>query len=190
MTRRHTYLLQAALVVAALSGARTASADAPSLGVMVDAGVPDGANASLLWHPVGWLRLHAGGGHNMISPGVRGGVTLVPLSGSVSPTLVAEAGHYFPGDANPLARRISGDPDMDNALLEDIGYDYGNAHLGLVMGSSRLRFYMQGGLSYIKTEVKNVNSALEPDMGVRFESDPRISGIIPSGRIGLIFYAL
>src|SRR5690349_2181878 len=78
----------------------------PLLGVMMDAGLPDGANASLVFRPLSWLRAHGGGGHNMVSVGVRGGVTLLPFGSGPSATI--EAGHYFDGDANGLARRWAG----------------------------------------------------------------------------------
>ena len=42
----------------------------PRLGLMVDAGLPDGANAALVFRPFRWLRAHGGGGYNMVSPGV------------------------------------------------------------------------------------------------------------------------
>ena len=63
----------------------------------------------------------------MISKGVRAGATLLPFGSGPSATL--EAGHYFEGDANGLAQRFAG-PTFSSALLERVGYDYANAHLG------------------------------------------------------------
>src|SRR5690349_18831998 len=59
----------------------------PLLGVMMDAGLPDGANAALVFRPVSWLRAHGGGGYNMISKGVRAGLTLLPFGAGPSATL-------------------------------------------------------------------------------------------------------
>src|SRR5437868_1167806 len=61
----------------------------PLLGVMVDAGVPDGANASLVFRPLSWLRAHGGGGTNMIGMGVRVGATLLPFGSGPSATFEA-----------------------------------------------------------------------------------------------------
>jgi hypothetical protein len=116
----------------------------PRFGVMADAGVPDGANASLVFRPLAWLRAHGGGGANTISKGVRAGVTLLPFGAGPSATL--EAGHYFDGDANGLAQRFAGST-FSSPLLERVGYDYANAHLGLDFGTRRVVFYLHGGMS-------------------------------------------
>src|SRR5438094_767722 len=76
------------------------------LGVMADAGVPDGANAALALRPAKWLRLYFGGGHNTVSTGLRGGVTALPLG--AGPSLSVEVGHYRDGDANGLIRGLVG----------------------------------------------------------------------------------
>src|ERR1700690_2945931 len=75
----------------------------PQLGVMADAGLPDGANASLVFRPLRWLRVHGGGGYNMVSAGVRGGATVVPFG--MGPSATLEAGHYFDGNANGAVQR-------------------------------------------------------------------------------------
>src|SRR5438105_2350281 len=56
----------------------------PLVGVMMDAGAPDGANASLVFRPLSWLRAHGGGGYNMISKGIRAGATLLPFGSGPS----------------------------------------------------------------------------------------------------------
>src|SRR6185369_4854552 len=110
----------------------------PIVGVMTDAGLPDGLAASLVVRPTSWLRLHGGGSYNLISAGVRAGVTLVPFGWG--PSLSIEGGHYFEGDANNLMRRFAGSSWSSNAALERVGYDYANAHLGLDFGSRRATF--------------------------------------------------
>jgi hypothetical protein len=50
-------------------GATVAPKALPRFGVMADAGVPDGANASLVVRPFAWVRAHGGGGTNMIWTG-------------------------------------------------------------------------------------------------------------------------
>ncbi len=167
----------------------------PRFGVMADAGLPDGANASLVFRPFSWLRAHGGGGTNMISKGVRAGVTLVPFGSGLSATL--EAGHYFDGDANGLARRFAGSS-FQSELLERVGYDYANGHLGLDFGSRRVTFYIHGGMSYVRANIHNVDSVLSAqaaangaDSGtteVSVKQDPIVRAWFPSVKLGLIVY--
>src|SRR3954470_18359444 len=97
---------------AEVDAARKAGAPRPreappvALGLLADAGVPDGANAALVVAPAPWLRLHGGGGTNTVSAGFRGGFTVVPFG--VGPSLSMEAGHYREGNANALVRRFVG----------------------------------------------------------------------------------
>src|SRR5262249_53583499 len=111
---------------------------------MVDAGVPDGANGSLVYRPADWIRVHAGGGTNLISPGVRAGVSVLPFGGGLS--LSIDGGHYFSGDANGLARKLTGDETIDVPALRDVGYDYANFHVGLELGARYFTFYIHGGM--------------------------------------------
>jgi hypothetical protein len=173
----------------------TAPPKRPALfGVMLDAGLPDGANASLVLRPYSWLRAHGGGGTNAIGAGVRAGVTLMPFGSGPSATL--EAGHYFDGNANGLARRFAGST-FSSALLERVGYDYANAHLGLDFGSERVTFYIHGGMSYIRAQIHNFDSIVAStasDNGsngateISITKDPTIQAWIPSAKLGLIVY--
>ena len=165
----------------------------PLFGVMVDAGLPDGANASLVLRPFSWLRAH-GGGYNMISSGIRAGATLLPFGSGPSATI--EAGHYFDGDANGLARRFAG-ATFQSALLERVGYDYANAHLGLDFGSRNVVFYIHGGMSYIRAQIHNFDSVVAStasDNGangsteISVKQDPTVKAWVPSAKLGLIVY--
>jgi hypothetical protein len=168
----------------------------PAIGVMVDAGLPDGVNGALIYRPTSWLRTHAGGGYNMISTGVRGGVALIPFGSG--PSLTLEAGHYFDGNANGLAKKFAGASYKDNALLERIGYTYANAHLGLEFGSERVTFYIHGGMSYVRATVHNVDTVIQQqandsglggsDTTVSVKQDPIIKAWTPSAKLGLIVY--
>jgi hypothetical protein len=167
----------------------------PRLGIMADAGLPDGANGALVFRPRRWLRAHAGGGYNMISKGVRAGVTLVPFA--MGPSATLEAGHYFDGDANGLAQRIAG-AGFQSALLQRVGYDYVNAHLGLDLGYRRVTFYIHGGMSYVRAQVHDFDSvvsaqaaAQSPGNGsteIAVKQDPTVKAWFPSAKLGLIVY--
>src|SRR5450432_3741787 len=131
---------------------------APRLGVMLGAGVPDGATASAVYRPFSWLHAEAGGSYNMVSKGVRGGVSLLPFG--VGPSVSLEAGHTFDGNANGLARTFAGSSYSDNAVLQRIGYDYANLHLGLDFGGRRVVFFIHGGMSYVRATVHNLNAEI------------------------------
>jgi hypothetical protein len=160
-------------------------------GLMVDAGAPDGANASLVVRPLRFLRLHAGGGYNAVSTGVRAGFSLVPLSSWVSPTVTVDAGRYFEGDANPIARTVMGDPEFSSPALEKVGYDYLNAHLGFELGRQWATFYVHAGMSRVSGQVHGLSEVLaDEEANVTVSDDPDVTMWTPSARIGLIFYVL
>lgn len=162
----------------------------PKLGLGLDAGFPDGAALSGVFRPFSWLRTELGGSYNMISKGVRGGVTLVPFG--MGPSATLEGGHYFDGDANGIASKFGGH--SDNAILQRVGYDYANAHLGLDFGKQRVVFYLHGGMSYIRANIHNINSEIPSGMGstggttVSFNQDPIVRVMTPSVKLGFVFY--
>ena len=166
----------------------------PAVGVMADVGLPDGAGASLVYRPMKWLRVTGGGTYNMISSGVRAGASLLPFGWG--PSLTVEGGHYFDGDANGLVRKFAGSSYQSNAVLERVGYDYANAHLGLDLGYRRVTFFIHGGMSFIRASVHNVDQALQSDPGsssssgttVAVKQDPIIRAFTPSAKLGLIVY--
>ena len=166
----------AALCVMVL-GTVAAAEKLPSLGMMVDAGLPDGATASVIYRPVNALRVHAGVGHNAISTGVRAGVTLAPFKTIVTPTLSFDYGHYPEGDANPIMQQFLGD-EFSADMLEHLGYDFANAHLGFAFGRKRASFYVQAGVSRTTTTLHDDSTTVNLTMWS------------PSARIGLVIYVL
>ena len=165
--------MKALLLILACSG--VAAADS-KLGVMADAGVPDGATASLVVRPVSVLRLHGGLGYNTISRGVRVGATLAPFKAFVSPTLSIDYGRYPEGDANPLARMVTGDAMYASSKLEHIGYDFANAHVGLAFGQARASFYLQAGMSRTAATLHDDSTSAKLVMWS------------PSARLGFVLY--
>ena len=167
----------------------------PKLGIMADAGLPDGANASLVFRPARWVRMHGGGGYNMISGGVRAGVTLL-APWVVAPSGTLEVGHYFDGNANGIAQKFAGSS-FSSAMLERVGYDYGNAHLGLDFGGRRATFYIHAGMSYVRAQVHNLDSVVSSRTSsgtgsytteVSIKQDPTVRAWFPSAKLGLIVY--
>ena len=178
---------KAALVVAVLLATTSnASGDARRFGLMLDAGVPDGANGSLVYRPFSFLRIHAGGGHNLMAPGIRMGVDLLPFGGGLSASV--DAGHYFDGDANAIMRLVGGGGE-DVEGLRKVGYDYANFHVGLELGQKYATFYLRGGLSYVQGVIRDPGSAeIDAYTDITFRGDPRVRAWAPSARAGLIVY--
>ncbi len=173
-----------------MATAATAHAER-TFGVTVDAGVPDGAAASLVYRPISRLRLHAGATHNFITTGARAGVTIAPLRTWFSPTLNLDAGAYKEGDANPVIQMVTGDPTFHSSPLERVGYRYANAHLGLEFGRERATFYLHAGASYISSRLRNLDATAEDGTTtVTFTEDPEVRLVTVSARIGLIIYFL
>jgi hypothetical protein len=194
---------QQAAVVETISEAAPAPAPSarslPWIGVMTDAGFPDGMQGSLVLRPWKALRASVGGGYNMISKGVRVGLTLLPFGRGPSGTL--EAGHYFEGNADAAAAKFFGAGISESVLgptLNRIGYDFVNAHLGLDFGYKRVTFYIHGGMSYVQSHVHNVDQVINNVPSINGENangtsvtvpqGATVKYIGPSGKIGLILY--
>jgi hypothetical protein len=184
-------ILLSSLALLLFAAQAEAKGDNRRFGVMLDAGLPDGANGSLVYRPWSWLRVHAGGGYNLVSPGVRAGLTLAPFSGSATLTANIDGGRYFIGDANPLARMLTGDDSVNVAVLREVGYDYANFHAGFEWGRQWATFYIHAGMSYVHSEIRNANatfSDIDPSTTFEFKGDPKVNVWTPSLRLGLIVY--
>lgn len=197
--RARTKLAAAAcgVVVCSMAGAASAQplpARDHHYGVMVDAGLPDGINTSFIYRPAPQLRLHAGGGYNLISQGVRAGVTMLTNEGTVAASFSLEAGHYIPGDANEIAQAISGDKQTSLSVLKSVGYSYGNAHVGIELGIRRFTFYVHLGASFMMTEARELNELLADDDAanddpmLEIRDDPSLLFYTVSARLGAIIY--
>lgn len=171
---------------------KSAAARSPWIGAGADVGLPDGATASIVVRPIRAIRAHAGVSHNGISLGERIGVSWVPLSWWFSPTLSVEYGHYAEGNANPLVRTVMGDQTFQSAVLERVGYDYLNGHVGLEFGRKWFTFYIHAGMSRITGTVHNIDSETmtgnEGTTTVTFSKDPSVKLWGPSARIGFVVY--
>ncbi|HXU83557.1 MAG TPA: hypothetical protein VN914_19325 [Polyangia bacterium] len=182
--------------VAQRTGAAQSARPPVVLGVLADAGVPDGANGALALRPTPWLRLHLGGGHNTVSAGYRGGFTVLPLG--AGPSFSMDVGHYRDGDANSLVRGFVGTNRWLAPLFQRVGYTYVNTQLGLELGRGSFQFFVHGGVSYLRAVIHNAQSALEGRGGtvnatttnttVRIGQDPIVRAWIPSVKLGLVVY--
>ncbi|HJX63044.1 MAG TPA: hypothetical protein VJ860_03735 [Polyangia bacterium] len=168
----------------------------PCFGMMADVGVPDGLIGSLVVRPWTWLRLSGGGGSNGISKGWRTGITFLPFT--AGPSASFEYGHYQNGNANSLAKKVIGGSFDGSPLLERVGYDYLNAHLGLDFGSRRVVFFLHGGVTFLRGQIHNVDAAIRnaTPQGVAgsgttevvVPKDPTVKAVGSSVKLGLIVY--
>jgi hypothetical protein len=166
------------------------------LGVMADAGVPDGANGALALRPAPWARLHLGGGHNTVSAGYRGGFTLLPFG--AGPSFSLDVGHYRDGDANGLVRTFVGTNRWLTPLFQRVGYTYVNTQLGLELGRGSFQFFVHGGVSFLRATIHNAQDALAGhdarvaattgSTTVRITQDPIVRAWIPSLKVGMVVY--
>jgi hypothetical protein len=165
------------------------------LGLMADAGVPDGANGALAVRPARWARLHLGGGHNTVSAGYRGGFTILPLG--AGPSVSLDVGHYRDGDANGLVRTFVGTNRWLTPLFQRVGYTYVNGQLGLELGRGPFQFFVHGGVSFLRATIHDAQSALESqnrttattsNTTVRITQDPIVRAWIPSVKLGMVAY--
>jgi len=178
---------------------RRAPARAPRLskfGWMVDAGLPDGAIASLVLRPASWLRFAGGAGTNSASAGVRGGFSITPFP--IGPSLTLEVGHYLDGPVNSMVQAFVGGVGRISDYVRRMNYTYANAHVGVDIGNRTMTFFVHGGLSYVHAVLRELdtsdlqlNPGVRPVEGittVRINTDPEIRLITPSVKIGLIVY--
>jgi len=162
-------------------------------GFSLQSGVPDGVTGSAVYRPFPWLRTQLGAGYNLVGIGVHGGATVIPFGWGPSFTL--EAGRYFEGNANGIARTMTGGGFTNSAMLERVGYDYANAHLGFEIGNGSYTFFLHGGMSYMATRINGVNDVLG-DMAANMGSDttlrvsqaPTVSAFVPSVKLGFVMY--
>jgi hypothetical protein len=183
----------AAAVQQSVPEASTQPKRLPLFGVMVDVGVPDGLIGSLTIRPRKWVRVSGCGGSNGISSGWRAGITFLPFG--AGPSASFEYGGYQDGDANALAKTFGFG---SSPVLQRVGYQYMNAHLGLDFGTRRFVFFLHGGVTMLRGQIHNLDTLIPaPPAGdasatgtteVTVRRDPNAKAVGPSLKLGLIVY--
>ena len=163
----------------------------PPIGIMADAGLPDGLMAALVVRPIRYLRVHGGGGMNTSSAGVRGGLSVLPLGSG--PSLNLEVGHYFAGEANGLVRASVQGLGRFSSYVNSLAYTFGNAHLGLDFGERHFTFFVHGGLTFVRATLQDVVPPAEVGSAsgrttVAFNQDPIVRVLSPSAKLGVVVY--
>ena len=175
----------------AISASHTkASRSAPSpLGLQADVGRPDGLMAALVVRPIPYVRLHAGGGTNTSSGGIRGGIALLPLGSG--PSFNVELGHYFAGEANGLVRASVQGLGKFSSYVNRVAYTFANAHAGMEFGDRPFTFYVHGGLTYLRatlSELAAPDQIQNSQTSIAFNEDPIVRLLTPSAKLGFILY--
>ncbi|HSN89890.1 MAG TPA: hypothetical protein VLS93_01570 [Anaeromyxobacteraceae bacterium] len=164
----------------------------PRFGLMLDAGLPDGAVISAVFRPVESVRFTLGGAYNVAGYGVRGGIGWLPFRWAVSPSLNVEAGRYFDSDLTWIVDEANGVPAEVRPLLERVGYNYASAQIGLEIGSPRgISLSVRAGLSYLWTVIHGVAETIDAAGGstaIVNVSDPRLRATLPSVKVGVLYY--
>jgi hypothetical protein len=164
----------------------------PSIGLMLDAGLPDGVIGALAIRPLQYLRLHVGAGSNSASPGVRGGLTILPVG--EGPSFNLEVGHYLQGTANPLVRSLFAGLGEFGSYVRKFSYTFFNAHAGLEFGRRNVTFFVHGGFTYLRATLHDLEAPMESDPArpgrttVAFKQDPFLKMLAPSAKLGLVVY--
>jgi hypothetical protein len=129
--------------------------------------------------------------HNTVTLGYRAAVAFVPLHRSAfSPLASVAYGHFPEGDANPVMAFVLDDPMYSSPLLERVGYDFADLHLGFEVGSRRVKFTLAAGVSRVTGSIHGIDtqSAPDADTTIELKSDPSVEAWIPSVRLGFSIY--
>lgn len=161
-------------------------------GLLLDAGVPDGAGLSAAFRPHQAVRLHVGATHNGLRLGGRAGITLLPKPGTYTPSVTFELGHALAGDVDRLARRMADTSLPPLQSMERVGYSYASTHLGFEFGDpSGFMFFVRAGVSWVELDVPNVESldeSFRARLGESGAQGGRFLYMMPSAKLGLVLY--
>ncbi|WP_242589634.1 hypothetical protein [Corallococcus macrosporus] len=161
-------------------------------GLMLDAGMPEGAGLSGVIRPSPHLRLHIGGAHNGLRGALRAGLTLLPLRGKFSPSFSWEFGHAQAASMKTLNQRLGDRTQLPASSMERVGYTYFSTHLGLEFNATRrLSFFVRGGMSVMEMDVPSLQKLDEPfrDSLSPVETQSwMMRKLEPSGKLGFMFF--
>ena len=163
------------------------------LGLQLDAGVPDGASATVVYRPLGFVRLGGGLLYNSAGYGVHGGVTVAPYF-PIAPSLSLDVGHYFNSNAANRVSQFTAVSDGVRVLLQDVGYTFVEASVGLEFGHPDwFVFFVRGGLSRAWASVNNANAAAQQltsgsSTRVTSMTTPYVEINTPEVKAGFIFF--
>jgi hypothetical protein len=156
---------------------------------MADGGFPDGIGVSLVYRPIPYTRLYAGPTYNFLAPGLRLGGTLVPFDFFITPTLTAEYGHAFDGNAGKLVSRFGTLDPAEKVLLRKVGYDYLSLQLGIETGSPRtFAWFFRAGVAWLFVRVHDFEEAAQIKDPRLTSTSPRVRAAVPTFSTGVYLF--
>jgi hypothetical protein len=159
-------------------------------GLMLDAGIPEGAGLSVSFRPRHEVRLHLGATHNGIRAGARAGLTLLPLRGWMTPALTLELGHAQPASERGLERRLADRTLLPSPSFERVGYTYASALLGFeVQAPGGLTFFIRGGFSVMELYGPGMEDLDDPFRGALAPEEARpwrVRSTRPTAKLGIL----
>ncbi len=165
------------------------------LGFSLDAGIPGGAAATLLYRPWPYVRLGGSFLYNTVGYGVGASVSVAPRYW-IAPSLTLEGGHYFEANALSRVRSYTSVSDAVAPWLEHAGYTYASAQLGLELGApNTFVFYIRAGLSRVWLDVHSASGGVSgsSDGGayVSYAADPDTAKLgLPAAKVGFALFFL
>lgn len=145
-----------------------------NFGVLVDFGIPSGINVGLSYKLLNWANVNLTASHNLMSLGVRGGLTINPLDSIISPIVSIDTGGFWTGNLSFIKN------------APEISYIYVNLYFGLNIGNKdKFSFFILGGPSYITANVYSIDQIIKADSSLKISS-LNVSGFaFPSAKLGI-----
>jgi hypothetical protein len=159
-----------------------------SIGVGMDAGLPDGFVGSVSYRPHDLVTAHIGLGHNTNSFGLRVGASISPVATAIAPYLALEGGTYFEAETASWMRSTAKSAGLDDKTLDRIGYQFANGHLGLRFGKTNAVVFLQAGVSFIRGTAEVIKPKPELMPPVELLRETTVHVWIVSGRGGVVYY--
>jgi hypothetical protein len=157
-------------------------------GLSSDIGLPDGLVLGLVLAPVDWMRLGAAMGTNSASFGYRGGLSLVPMGWG--PSFSLEVGHCNTAPTTSAIRTFFTVPSWVRPYVQQLGYTYINAHVGVDYRIGGLTLFVHGGYTYLMGTVRSPQAVVvdsKTNTTLKIVQDGSVSAYTLSAKAGLIY---
>jgi hypothetical protein len=118
----------------------------------MDVGMPDGLNVGPVVVPASWVRVGASVGSNSAGFDYRGSLSLLPVG--FGPSFDFDVGHCTVADMNSLLGTFFKVSGWVKPYVQQLGYTYFNAHLGIEYPVGRVMLFLHGGYTYLAGTVR------------------------------------
>lgn len=121
-------------------------------GLAMDLGMPDGLNLGPVLAPAPWIRFGASAGSNSAGFDYRGSLSFLPVG--FGPSFTFELGHSTMADMNGLLGTFFSVSGWIKPYVQQLGYTYFNAHLGVEYPVGNVMLFLHGGYTYLAGTVR------------------------------------